>query len=75
MRNPFKRKANAVDEIAGLSPEVLEVVKKLIADASVNGYNMGYNDGKHDGIEISKQAAIKGLKESLWQQNQHEKKK
>ena len=42
-----------------------EQVKTMVAEA----LNIGYNDGKRAGIEISKQAATKVIKEALWQEN------
>lgn len=69
--NPFKKKLTPIEELAGLSPKVLAVVQKLIDES----YALGYNDGKQAGVEISKQAAIKSLKEAIWHQNQHEQKK
>lgn len=35
-----------------------------------NAYNVGYNDGKRDGLTIARVQATKSLKEILWQQNQ-----
>lgn len=38
-------------------------------------YNVGYNDGKRDGLTIARDQATKSLKEILWQQNKQEKQK
>lgn len=34
-------------------------------------HDVGYNDGKRDGLNIARQSAEKALKEALWQQNQN----
>lgn len=32
-------------------------------------YQLGYNDGRRDGLAIAREQATKSLKEILWQQN------
>lgn len=36
-------------------------------------YELGYNDGRRDGLAIARQQATKSLKEILWEQNQKKK--
>lgn len=44
-----------------------EEVERFVRTA----HNVGYNDGKRDGLNIAREAATKSLKEVLWQQNQN----
>lgn len=41
-----------------------EEIKKMLDDA----YQVGYNDGRKDGIAVSRKIATDTLKEVIWQQ-------
>lgn len=55
----FKRDEQSNDSF---TREQLEKAQRL-------GYDIGYNDGKRDGLAIAREQATKSLKEILWQQN------
>lgn len=50
-------------------PEIAVEFKSYTYEQLKNAYQLGYTDGKRDGLNIARVQATKSLKEILWQQN------
>lgn len=59
IRKRFPETTKPMGEQALFTPEIVE-----------RAYNLGYNDGRRDGLAIAREQATKALGEILWEQNQ-----
>jgi hypothetical protein len=50
-------------------PEVAPKSDVYTYEQLKKAYNLGYTDGKRDGLAIARQQAVKTMKEILWAQN------